>query len=131
TTICISRLVLGGVLRECPSSKFIFVHGGGYIPYQRGRLQHGFNVRGETKIILNDLLPARYFDNIYYDTITHWPPALKYLVESHGSRKILLGSDYPFDMADPDPVSTVKNINLKSYDEELVLGKNVDNLFQL
>ncbi|MEW5783952.1 MAG: amidohydrolase family protein [Bacillota bacterium] len=130
TTICAARLVLGGVLQECPASKFIFVHGGGYMPYQRGRLQHGFAVRPEPKVVLNETPPARYFDSLYYDTITHWGPALQFLVESHGPNKVMLGSDYPFDMADPDPVKTVKSLNLNSDDEKMVLGINVENLFK-
>jgi len=129
TTICISRLVLGGVMEKCPALKFIFVHGGGYIPYQRGRLQHGYQVREEAKAVLSDGPPAGFFDNLYYDTITHWGPALKYLIESHSADKIMLGSDYPFDMADPDPVKSVKALNLDQKVEEMILGLNAKNFF--
>lgn len=129
TTVCISRLILGGVMEKCPALKFIFVHGGGYIPYQRGRLQHGYRVRDEAKVILSDGPPSGYFDNLYFDTITHWGPALKYLIESHSAAKVMLGSDYPFDMADADPVKSVKALNLDPETEKNVLGLNARNLF--
>lgn len=128
TTICISRLVFGGIFEKCPNSQFVFVHGGGYIPYQRGRLQHGHSVRPESKVIIGNESPAKYFDQLYFDTITHYQPALKYLIESHGSSKIVLGSDYPFDMADSDPVAKVKDLGFNEKDAANVLGNNVASL---
>lgn len=131
TTICIARLAFGGVLQQFPNLKLLFVHGGGYMPYQRGRLQHGHRVRNEPKTIIKGQSPDPYFDNVYYDTITHWGPALRYLVESHGSHKVLLGSDYPFDMADPDPVSAIEKIRLGQEDEKNVLGRNALSLLNI
>lgn len=130
TTICIARLVFGGVLEQCPRSKFIFVHGGGYIPYQRGRLQHGYHVRREPKVIVKNTPPFTYYDRLFFDTITHWGPALTFLVESHGAEKILMGSDYPFDMADVDPVRTVETFVNGEAEQKKVLGLNAAALFE-
>ena len=129
TTICIAKLVFGGVLEQCPMSKFIFVHGGGYIPYQKGRLQHGYHVRKEPKVIVNSTPPFTYFDKLYFDTITHWGPALTFLVESHGAEKIMLGSDYPFDMADADPVKSVEIFVKDETEKNMILGLNAISLF--
>ncbi|MBU2054229.1 MAG: amidohydrolase [Proteobacteria bacterium] len=130
TTICIARLAFGGVLEQCPRSRFIFVHGGGYIPYQRGRLQHGYHVRPEPKVRVKSTPPFTYYDRLFFDTITHWGPALTFLVESHGAEKILMGSDYPFDMADVDPVRTVKTFVRGEADQKKVLSLNAMSLFQ-
>jgi aminocarboxymuconate-semialdehyde decarboxylase len=130
TTICIARLAFGGVLDQCRRCKFIFVHGGGYIPYQQGRLQHGYQVRHEPKVKVKDTPPFTYFDRLFFDTITHWGPALTFLVDSHGAEKVLMGSDYPFDMADADPVKTVETFVKGEVEREKVLGQNAMSLLE-
>lgn len=129
TTICIARLAFGGVLERFPGSRFIFVHGGGYIPYQKGRLQHGYKVRKEPKVIVKETPPFAFFDNLFFDTITHWGPALAFLAESQGAHKVLLGSDYPFDMADADPVTTVETYVMGEAEKRRVLYENARELF--
>lgn len=128
TTVCIARLVFGGVLADLPAARFVFVHGGGYIPFQRGRLQHGHKVRPEPRVVIGDKSPAAYIEPLYFDTITHWGPALKFLVASHGAGRVLLGSDYPFDMADVDPVRAVEWLGLSDADQARVLGGNALDL---
>jgi aminocarboxymuconate-semialdehyde decarboxylase len=130
TTICIARMAFGGVLEQCSRTNFIFVHGGGYIPYQKGRLQHGYHVREEPKVMVKNTPPCAYFDRLFFDTITHWGPALTFLAESHGAEKILMGSDYPFDMADPDPVKTVETFVKGETEKKQVLGLNTMSLLR-
>ena len=129
STICISRLLFGGVMKACPESKFVFVHGGGYIPYQRGRLKHGHSVREESKVVIgsDDIDP--YIDMLYFDTITHWDTALEFLINSHTSKKVVVGSDYPFDMADAEPARRVMGLeNISQDQKEDVLSGNILNV---
>jgi aminocarboxymuconate-semialdehyde decarboxylase len=131
TSLAIASLIFGGVLESFPRLKFCFAHAGGFAPYQRGRLEHGFKVRPEGKEVISKP-PSEYFKLLYFDTITHYPPALRYLIESVGSDHVLLGSDYPFDMADPDPVSTVNGLeSISSTEKRNVLGENAAKLLRI
>ncbi len=131
TSLAIASLIFGGVLENFPKLKFCFAHAGGFIPYQLGRLEHGYKVRPESKEIISKP-PSEYFKLLYFDTITHYTPALKYLIERVGSDRVLLGSDYPFDMADPDPVSTVNSLESISHVERReVLSENAAQLLRI
>ena len=48
--------------------------------------------------------PAEAFGELYFDTVTHDPHQLELLCELAGTNKVVCGSDYPFDMAESDPV---------------------------
>ena len=75
--------------------------------------------------------PSEYIKRLYFDTITHYKPALMYMINDHGVDHIVLGSDYPFDMSDLDPVSTVKNLGLTAGDEEKVMWDNAASILKL
>ena len=104
TTLAAAHIVFGGVLEKFPNLKFCLCHGGGYVPYQRGRWDHGYKVRHEGKVVIKQP-PSHYIPLLYFDTITHFLPALEYLVSSVGADRVIMGTDYPYDMADPTPVS--------------------------
>lgn len=99
TGLVASRLILSGCLDRHPHLTVILVHAGGFMPYQVGRLDHGFRVRTETRARI-DLSPSNYLRRFYYDTITHAAVPLKFLIELVGADRVLLGTDIPFDMAD-------------------------------
>ncbi len=131
TALAAAHLIFGGVLEKCPNLKFCLAHGGGNLPYIRGRLEHGYQVRTESKAVIKQP-PSHYFPLLYFDTITHFPPALEYLITSAGADKVLMGTDYPYDMADSQPVLTVQNLkNISEEDKQLVLGGNARRIFKL
>jgi aminocarboxymuconate-semialdehyde decarboxylase len=131
TAIAIASLIFGGVLERFPMLKFCFVHAGGFMPYQIGRLNHGYKVRPELRDSVPKL-PSEYLKMMYFDTITHYEPALKYLVTVVGCDNILMGSDYPYDMADPHPVITVRKLTwLSEEDKSKILGENAVRIFKI
>lgn len=122
TTIAATSLVFGGVLERYPRLPFCLAHGGGFVPYQRGRFEHGWRVREEPKRPLRDA-PAASLDRFYYDTILHSAPALEYLVRTAGAEHVLLGSDYPFDMGPADPVQSVLTAIGDPAQQRTILGE--------
>jgi aminocarboxymuconate-semialdehyde decarboxylase len=48
--------------------------------------------------------PTHYLRKLWFDTLVHDRTQLAALIASHGADRLCLGSDYPFDMAEPDPV---------------------------
>jgi mannose-6-phosphate isomerase-like protein (cupin superfamily) len=109
TSLAAASLVFGGVLEDFPRLKFCFAHGGGFIPYQRGRLEHGYRVKPECRRKI-PRPPSDYLNLLYFDTVTHYLPALEYLIRTAGVDNVLLGSDYPFDVRDSDPVNSQASI---------------------
>lgn len=130
TALAIADICFSGILEEIPGLKFLFAHGGGFMPYQVGRLRHGFRVRSESKVDTSRS-PEQAFRELYFDTVTHDAPALRYLVESVTPEHVLLGTDLPFDMADPDPLATLEAAGLPLEEQVKIAGGNLKAHFGL
>jgi aminocarboxymuconate-semialdehyde decarboxylase len=121
TTIAAACLVFGGVVGRYPRIKFLMVHGGGFVPYQAGRFRHGWQVRPEPRAKLHSP-PEAALDALYFDSIVHSRPALEFLVASAGASRVLLGSDYPFDMGTLDCARQVLALAVPEADKAVILG---------
>jgi aminocarboxymuconate-semialdehyde decarboxylase len=130
TTIAVSRMLLGGVFERHPGLRICLVHGGGQFPYIKGRLDHGYRERSEVRKGATKE-PSAYLGQIWFDTTTHWDPALRFLIQEFGSDHVYLGSDYPFDMADMDCVERVRRMGLSPEAEEKILGGNMAKLLKI
>lgn len=131
TTIAAAKLIFSGVLEKYPGLKIILAHAGGQFPYIIGRWEHGYQVRPECKEKVHQS-PMAFFKNFYFDTITHNPDALRYLVSLAGSDHVLLGTDYPYDMGDENPVQTVSQLTrIKAADRRKIMRENAIALFGL
>lgn len=109
TAVAVANLMFSGVLDEIPELKILLAHGGGFAPYQIGRLVHGHKVRSETHARSQsdpkDLLRRFYFDSLVFD-----PQALRYLIDLVGADHVAIGTDSPFDMADQAPLETLRAV---------------------
>jgi aminocarboxymuconate-semialdehyde decarboxylase len=121
TTIAAACLVFSGVLERYPTLKFCLAHGGGFVPYQAGRFVHGWQVRTEPKKFLPKP-PTDSLDRFYFDTIVHSKDVLEFLVGNAGADRVLLGSDYPFDMGMPDGVLQVRGLSIPAAEQAAILG---------
>jgi aminocarboxymuconate-semialdehyde decarboxylase len=107
STIAIARLMMAGVFDRYPDLKMCVVHGGGFLPYGVGRLQRGWDAK--PGVAATDLAtpPMEAIKRLYFDTIVHNPQALRYLIDLVGADRIVLGTDYPFEAGDLDPITTL------------------------
>jgi aminocarboxymuconate-semialdehyde decarboxylase len=121
TTIAAASLMFGGVMERFPRIKICLAHGGGYLPYQAGRLVHGWNVRPEAKKVLA-AGPQLSIARFYYDTILHSAAALEFLIGQMGPDRIALGSDYPFDMGMLDCVRFVRSLAIPEEQRRKILS---------
>jgi aminocarboxymuconate-semialdehyde decarboxylase len=121
TTIAAACLVFSGVLERYPSLKICLAHGGGFVPYQAGRFLHGWHVRQEPKKKLPKP-PTDSLDRFLFDTIVHSKEVLEFLVSNAGAQRVLLGSDYPFDMGMPDGVLQVRGLSIPAAEQAAILG---------
>ena len=128
TTIAAACLVFGGVLERHPKLKILLVHGGGFVPYQAARWVHGWKVRPEPKVNLQ-ASPEPWIERFYYDTILHSTEKLEFLIGSAGPKRVLLGSDYPYDMGTGECVRQVRALSISEADKARVLGGEAWSLF--
>ncbi len=96
TTIAVSRLMVGGVLDRFPNLKILTAHGGGYLPQYVGRHNRGAAVRPELAHLART--PSDYLSQLWFDSLVFSPLALRHLIDQVGIERVVLGTDYPFDM---------------------------------
>ncbi|MDH3399294.1 MAG: amidohydrolase family protein [Acidimicrobiia bacterium] len=131
TSIGVGHMVMGGVFERFPDLQVCVVHGGGFLPYQAGRLDRAYHAKPGLAATNLARPPSEWLRNLYYDTITHSPEVLAFLVEFAGVEHVLLGTDYPFEMGDDDPVATVQAVpGLTEDDRNLILSGNVRRLIE-
>lgn len=128
TTIAISHLIFGGVLARHPGLKLCVAHGGGYLPGYWGRMDHAFHAREDCRLHI-DRAPSTFMRQLWLDTLVFDPAQLESLVRTHGADRLCMGSDYPFDMAEPDPVGIHQC--LEASVKHKILGGNAAQLLGL
>lgn len=133
TSRAICSVIFGGVLERLPDLRLCFSHAGGSFFATIGRIEHGFNCRPDLVAINNKRNPREYLGKFWVDSITHDPMSLRYVLELQGSKRVCLGSDYPFPLGDLEigkfitemglPDETVEDIFCNSTLEWLNLSK--------
>jgi aminocarboxymuconate-semialdehyde decarboxylase len=128
TTIAAARLIFSGIMRDLPGLKVCLAHGGGFLPYQIGRFDRGFAAHPACRVAL-DQPPSNFLGAFFYDTLTHGAEALAFLLDRVGPRRVLFGTDYPFEMRDEvGPARLNKLAGLGRGDIAAVEGGNADAL---
>ena len=130
TTTAIVRMMFSGVFDRFPNLQIKVPHAGGFLPYQIERFQHAADFRPEPRSKGFSGRPIDVLKKLYFDTIVFSTPALRYLIDLVGAERLMLGSDYPFEMGDPDPVASVTAAVDEQY-RSAVLGGTVQNIMCL
>jgi aminocarboxymuconate-semialdehyde decarboxylase len=130
TAVAISKLIFGGVLERLPDLRICFAHGGGAFPFTLGRLDYGWTVRPEGPASIPKR-PREYARLLHFDSLTHSPANLRFLVNEFGAERVAMGSDYPFDMGSPDPVAAVGEAGLDPSARALIEGGTAARFLEL
>jgi aminocarboxymuconate-semialdehyde decarboxylase len=128
TAIAVSRLVFSGVLERYPIT-LCLAHGGGCVPSLRGRMDMGWERKDVAHT--NDNPPSHYTDRLYYDTAVFNTTTLRRIVEDVGVDHVLMGTDHPFELGDPTPLTTVGDLGLSEVDTAAILGGTARRLLGL
>ncbi len=107
-------LIFGGVLEKLPALRVCFSHAGGSFLPTLGRVEHGFNCRPDLVAIHNNINPRSYVGDFWVDCITHDPKMLQYILDLQGSKKVCLGSDYPFPLGDLEIGEFINQMDLST-----------------
>ena len=123
-TLITAILIFGGILEKFPDLKVCIAHGGGPACFSMGRLDRGWQVRSEARTNISRP-PSTYQRQIYYDCITMSETALRFLIDSVGIDRVVLGSDWPFVPWDPSPTGWIQGLKSLSQEEkERILYQN-------
>lgn len=129
TTIAAAQMTMSGLLERHRELRVLLAHGGGGLLAIRGRLEHSHGFQPDARAELSES-PLSSIRRFYFDTVTHDRELLRALIDWAGADRVLLGSDYPFDMGDPDPVGSVRGLGLSPEDERRVLAENAARLIR-
>src|SRR5436190_2534929 len=125
STIAVARLLFSGHLTRFPGVSLILSHGGGALPYALGRLKRNHAIHPDYAD------PAPGFSRLYFDTVLFEPRALRFLCDVVGADRVMLGSDYPFGIGDPDPCAVVEATPLTLAERRAILGDTAARIFHV
>jgi aminocarboxymuconate-semialdehyde decarboxylase len=125
TTIAVARLLFSGHLTRFPGVSLVLSHAGGALPYALGRLKRNHALHPDYAD------PAEGFRRLYFDTVMFEPRALRFLCDTVGADKIMLGSDYPFGIGDPEPRRIVDETSLTEAERQAILGETAARIFHI
>lgn len=112
TCRAICSMIFGGIFEKFPRLRVAFCHGGGSFPGTLGRIEHGFHARPDLVAIDNDKPPRHYLGRFWVDTLTFDPLMLQHIINLFGSRRVAVGSDYPFPLGEARAGALVESISL-------------------
>ena len=131
TTVAAHHLIFGGVLEDYPNLKLVLAHGGGFLPAYSGRIDHAAAARPDCCAHLKRM-PTTYLKRLYFDTLVYTHGQLEYLVQQYGADHVLMGTDYPADMGDVDPIGFIEGAaGLSEPEKAAILGRNAARLLNL
>lgn len=130
-TLATAHLIFDGVIERYPGLKIVVVHGGGYLPAYAGRIDHGWRAREDVSEGVPQL-PTSYLKKFFFDTMVFEPGQVEYLTNLYGAEHVLLGTDYPYDMGDEDPLALLGECSgLDQAQIDLIAGGNAARLLGL
>ncbi|HSR56229.1 MAG TPA: amidohydrolase family protein [Alphaproteobacteria bacterium] len=131
TTLAMSHLIHSGVIARHPNLKFYFAHGGGFLPFYVGRFDHAWREREECREH-TDQPPSAYLPNMWFDTVVFRPDHIRTLVDLVGAERVMLGTDRPYDMGEPDPVALVNAVEgLSDAERDKIMSGNARELLKM
>jgi aminocarboxymuconate-semialdehyde decarboxylase len=129
TTIAACHVIFGGVMDRHPKLQVTLPHAGGVLPILVGRLDHGWKVLPPAKQIAH--APSTYLRRFTYDTIAHSKPIMEFIISQVGVDRIMLGSDYCFDVGYDRPVEVVEDLRLSSEQRKMILGETAAKILKI
>jgi len=127
TSRAICSMIFGGIFDKFPNLRVNFCHASGSFLSTIGRIEHGFNSRPDLVAFDNPKNPREYCGHFWVDCITHDQDMLHYVLKIQGSKRVSLGSDYPFPLGDLEIGEFINRMNLeKSVVEDIFCNSTLE-----
>jgi aminocarboxymuconate-semialdehyde decarboxylase len=127
TATTAAHMVVAGVMERHPDLRVLLAHGGGALLAVRGRMRHAHGFQPQARSRLRES-PEDSIRRFHFDSLTHDDALLRALIDFAGPDRVLLGSDYPFDMGDARQVDTVRGLGLAQEAEAAILAGNAERI---
>ncbi|GIL21624.1 MAG: amidohydrolase [Bacteroidota bacterium] len=131
TSRAICSMIFGGVFERLPNLRVMFSHAGGSFLPTLGRIQHGFECRPDLVAIDNNINPRTYLQKFWIDSVTHDALMLEYVLKLQGSKRVMLGSDYPFPLGDLEIGRFIEAMDLPTNVKEDIFSNSALEWLQL
>ena len=126
STINILKMICSGFLDKWPTIKFVCAHTGAFSLALRARMQREVDTNASLAAGLKAPI-GDYLRRLYFDSICFEPDMLRYAISVVPVEHFLMGSDAPFPLGEPNPVTFVRDA-LPPEKAELILSKNFARL---
>ena len=131
STVAVAHLIFDGVMARYPKLKIVVAHGGGFIAHYWARMDHAWRARADCRTVIKRK-PSSYLEKFYFDSITFDPEMLKRLIDRFGADHVVLGTDYPYDMGEEDPLGLIAQVKrLPRASRDLIQGGNAARLLKI
>jgi len=131
TTVAASHLIFDGVMARYPKLKVLLPHAGGYLAHYWTRMDHAHRARPDCRTAIKKA-PSSYLRKFYFDTITFDPGMLRHLIDTFGPDRVVLGTDYPYDMGEDNPLQLIRSVaGLKRSERDQIMGGNAARLLKI
>ncbi|MDE2229731.1 MAG: amidohydrolase [Alphaproteobacteria bacterium] len=115
TNFAICSLISGGMLERHPKLRIAFSHGGGTFAIVLSRLAQGWTISPVLRETIK-VNPRETARRLYYDTLVFDARTLRFLIDSFGKSQLCVGSDFPFDAGDKEPLREIAALKLDAAD---------------
>jgi aminocarboxymuconate-semialdehyde decarboxylase len=126
STINIFRMICSNFLDRFGGLKLVCAHTGAFSLMLRNRMQREVDTNAELSRTLQRRI-GDYLRDLYFDTVCFEPEYLRFAATIVPPENLLLGSDAPFPLGEPDPVNFVARA-LPEAHAKLALGENFRRL---
>src|SRR5438105_3941649 len=131
TTVAASHLIFDGVMQRYPKLKIVLPHAGGYLAHYWARMDHAWRARPDCRTVIKKA-PSSYLKKMYFDSITFDSGMLRHMIDKYGPGHVLLGTDYPYDMGEEDPLALIGSVRgLRRDERDMIEGGNAARLLKI
>jgi aminocarboxymuconate-semialdehyde decarboxylase len=124
-----ASMITGGIAERHPKLRVAFSHGGGVFSFLVPRMTRAWEVTPKLRESIVQA-PGVYAKRFYYDTIVFDPAALRHIIHSFGASQIVVGSDYPFNLGDPDPMGTINRAGIDAATVRAIAYENAERFLE-
>ena len=123
--VAVARLICAGHITRYKSAKIVVPMGAAALPFVLGRLKRNHQITPG----IGD--PVEGLAHIYTDTILHDARVLKFVIETMGADRLMMGSDMPFPIGDAEPMRIVSDAGLSKDQVNSIAGGLAARLFRI